>query len=246
MKQTRLLMNMPITIEIVDMPENEVIFDEIYEYFCMVEDRFSVFRRDSEISKINSKKIKHPKYSHEMKEIFDLAEKTKRESFGYFDIERNGRLDPSGIVKGWAVFQAAKKLQSLGVKNFYIEAGGDIQTSGVNDEGKMWQVGIRNPFNHSEIVKTVTLSGEGIATSGNYYRGQHIYNPLSSAIPLAEVVSITVIGPNVLEADRFATAAFAMGKDGINLIENKQGLEGYMIDQKQVATFTSNFERYVK
>ena len=246
MKQTRLLMNMPITIEIVDMLKDELIFDEIYEYFRMVEDRFSVFRKDSEISRINSKKIKHPKYSREMKEIFDLAEKTKRESFGYFDIERNSRFDPSGIVKGWAIFQAAKKLHNKGIKNFYIEAGGDIQTYGVNNEGSRWQVGIRNPFNYSEIVKTVELSGEGIATSGNYYRGQHIYNPKNPTVPLTEISSITVIGPNILEADRFATAAFAMGKDGINFIESKRELEGYMIDQRKVATFTNNFERYVK
>lgn len=239
-------MNMPITVEIVDRLKSKVIFDKIYEYFLEVECRFSVFRKDSEISKINSKEIEHPKYSHEMKGILDLAEKTKRESFDYFDIERNGRLNPSGIVKGWAILQAAKKLEADGIKNFYIEAGGDIQTSGVNSEGKKWQVGIRNPFDHTQIVKTLILSGEGIATSGTYHRGQHIYNPFSPAVPLTETVSITVIGPNILEADRFATAAFAMGKDGINFIENRPELEGYMIDQRKVATFTSNFERYVK
>ena len=64
MKQTRLLMNMPITIEIVDMLKDELIFDEIYEYFRMVEDRFSVFRKDSEISRINSKKTTLKSQNH--------------------------------------------------------------------------------------------------------------------------------------------------------------------------------------
>jgi len=56
---------------------------------------------------------------------------------------------------------------------------------------------------------------------------------------------VTVIGPNVYEADRFATAAFAMGRKGIEFIEKLVDFEGYMIDAQARATFTSGFERYV-
>jgi thiamine biosynthesis lipoprotein len=49
----------------------------------------------------------------------------------------------------------------------------------------------------------------------------------------------------VYEADRFATAAFAMGKRGIQFIEKLVGFEGYMIDVEARATLTSGFERYV-
>ncbi len=62
---------------------------------------------------------------------------------------------------------------------------------------------------------------------------------------LVDVVSITIIGPNVFEADRFATAAFAMGRKGIQFIEELAGFEGYMIDAQACATYTSGFERYV-
>ena len=97
-----------------------------------------------------------------------------------------------------------------GIKNFYVNAGGDIQTLGKNSEGKCWSVGIRNPFNpENEIVKVIYPRGKGVATSGSYLRGNHIYNPLNLSDELKDIVSITVIGPNVLEADRFATAAFA-------------------------------------
>jgi thiamine biosynthesis lipoprotein len=63
--------------------------------------------------------------------------------------------------------------------------------------------------------------------------------------PLTEVVSLTVIGPDIYEADRFATAAFAMGQAGIIFVEQLEGFEGYLINQEGQATFTSGFARYV-
>lgn len=135
-------------------------------------------------------------------------------------------------------------LKAWGFQNFYVDAGGDIQVAGRKD-GKPWRVGIRNPFNRAQHVKVLALTDQGIATSGTAIRGQHIYDPHSRNTPLLDVASITVIGPNIYEADRFATAAFALGKKGIQFIENLVGFEGYMIDAHARATLTSGFERYV-
>jgi thiamine biosynthesis lipoprotein len=96
-----------------------------------------------------------------------------------------------------------------------------------------------------EIVKVLSLSDCGIATSGVYIRGQHIYNPYDEGAPITDIVSLTVIGPDIYYADCFATAAFAMGKEGIDFIEHLDGFEGYMIDNHHQATFTSGFSRYV-
>jgi FAD:protein FMN transferase len=63
--------------------------------------------------------------------------------------------------------------------------------------------------------------------------------------PVQSIVSLTVVGPNVYEADRFATAAFAMDSAGIHFIEELDGFEGYMIDHAGMAMYTSGFERYV-
>ncbi len=137
-------------------------------------------------------------------------------------------------------------LHGFGYRNFYVEAGGDIQVFGQNGEGKAWTVGIKNPFNVQEIVKTAKLhNNEGIATSGSYERGAHIYNPKNRKQELAEIASITVIGKNIYEADRFATAAFAMQGRGIGFIESVPGLEGYSIDTHGIATMTSGFSTYV-
>ena len=182
-----------------------------------------------------------------MREVLALAEKTRQETNGYFDVKKpDGSLDPSGIVKGWAIQHSAAQLLDMGYSNFYVDAGGDIQSHGVNPKGEPWSVGIRNPFNLKEIVKVIYPRGSGVATSGTYIRGQHIYNPHALGEELHEIASLTVIGPDVLDADRFATGAFAMGREGINFIEQLRNFEGFAIDSKGIATMTSGFEAYTK
>lgn len=240
-------MGMPITVEITDQLASKDIFEKIFSFFDYVDKKFSTYKETSEIQKINKGLISLSESSSDMKLIFKLAEKTKEESDGYFDIKtRSGIIDPSGIVKGWSVFEASKILSQARFSNFYIDAGGDIQVSGTNASGNKWVIGIKNPFNSAEIVKAVYLSTEGVATSGNYIRGSHIYNPKENMKAIDDIVSLTVIGPNVYEADRFATAAFAMGNRGIHFIEKLHGFEGYLIDNNGLATMTTGFEEFTK
>jgi thiamine biosynthesis lipoprotein len=244
MKQLQLLMGMPITVEIIDPGVTEADIENVFASFRAIDDTFSTYKEQSEISRINRGELCEEEYSDTMKTILALSEQTRQETQGYFDIYHNGIADPSGIVKGWAILQAAHILKEAGYTNFYVDAGGDIQLAG-NNGGKPWRVGIRNPFNRKENVKVLEITDKGIATSGTAIRGQHIYDPHHPGTPLQDIVSLTVIGPNVYEADRFATAAFAMGKRGIYFIEQLPGFEGYMIDASARATFTSGFERYV-
>lgn len=245
MKETRILMDMPLTVEIADSYASQSAIDEIFAYFSAIEDRFSVFRKDSEITLINERQIQEGDYSKEMKEIFLLAEQAKKETKGYFNIiAPSGKLDPSGVVKGWAIKGAADILLDKGFKNFYIDAGGDIQVHGKNAQGKKWSIGIKNPFDAKQIVKVVYLSNEGIATSGTYIRGQHIYNPHEKNKNLTNIVSVTVIGKDVLQADLLATALFAMEKEGMPFAENLKGPAAYSIDKNGIATLTSNFQKY--
>jgi thiamine biosynthesis lipoprotein len=245
LKQTRLMMGMPIMVEVVDAKVSAADIDRVYDYFDYVDRKFSTYKDDSEISAINRREITVAQSSSDMRAVFWLSEQTRQETDGYFDIERAGRYDPSGLVKGWAIYHAAEILWADGFENFYVEAGGDIQAAGKNRLGQDWRVGIRNPFNSTEIVKVFRISTGGIATSGTYVRGQHIYDPQALGPLETEIVSLTVIGPDIYEADRFATAAFAMGAQGIQFIEGLEGFEGYMIDRAGQATLTSGLERYV-
>ena len=245
MRSTRLVMGMPVTVEVVDACEPSLI-DEIFAYFDAVDRRFSTYKADSEISAINRGEIAADDFSDAMKEVLALAATTRRETDGYFD-ERtpSGAIDPSGIVKGWAIRNAAEMLRAAGCRNFYVDAGGDIQSCGENAEGRPWRVGIRNPFDMRQIVKVIAPQGRGVATSGTYVRGQHIYNPHAPGAPIDDILSLTVLGSDVLEADRFATAAFAMGADGIGFIATRPDLEGYVIRRDGHATMTNGFDAYV-
>lgn len=243
MKQTELIMGMPITVEIVDRSD-VTLLEKTFAFFRQVDNRYSTYKPDSEITHINEG-LSKDKWSKEMQHILHLCAVTKQQTDGYFDITHDGKIDPSGLVKGWSIWEAAKRLRDEGLHHFYIEAGGDIQVSGRNAEQQPWTVGIRNPFNRDEIIKVLKVEHQGVATSGTYIRGQHIYNPHQPGVQLTEVQSLTVIGENVYEADRFATAAFAMGRKGIQFIEATQGLEGYMVDAQGIATLTTGFGEYV-
>ncbi|MCL5409363.1 MAG: FAD:protein FMN transferase [Patescibacteria group bacterium] len=244
-QSTRVLMGMPITVKIIDPQANTDHLDEVFAYLDFVDHKFSTYKETSEISQINQHRLTPKQYSQEMIEVLNLCAETKQLTNGYFDIEnRLGLLDPSGLVKGWAIQKSAEILWKKGLQNFYIEAGGDVQVSGQNERGQNWRIGIQNPFQLSEIVQVICLTNCGLATSGSYLRGPHIYNPQQKDQIIEDVVSLTVIGPNVYEADRFATAAFAMGKKGIEFISSREGLAGYMIDNNKVITQTANFAQF--
>lgn len=246
MKETREIMGMPVTIEILDS-NNQELLENIFDYFMYVDEKFSTYKPDSEISQINRGELHESRYSDDMKRVFSLAEQTKKDTGGFFDIRKpDGKIDPSGIVKGWAINEAAKILRRNESSNFFIDAGGDIQVNRPSSVQDSWKIGIQNPFNNQEIVKVLNLRNEGLATSGTYNKGRHIYNPKNLNDQLDEVVSLSVVGPDIYEADRFATAAFAMGKEGINFIEKTLGLEGYQIDKNGTATFTTGFDKYLR
>lgn len=244
MQRIEYIMGMPILLNIIDAPDIREAADAVFAYFRAVDDRYSTYKPGSEISQINAGRPES-QWSAEMREVLALCEQTKQQTNGYFDIARGGQRDPSGLVKGWAIHHAAKLLLERGITDFYIDAGGDIQTHGRNSDRKPWRIGIRNPFNRDEIVKTVAVLDQGVATSGTAVRGQHIYDPFRPDTPLNAIVSLTVIGPNIYEADRFATAAFAMGGKGIDFIDSLQGFEGYLIDRNGIATLTRDFEKFV-
>ncbi|MBN9544788.1 MAG: FAD:protein FMN transferase [Alphaproteobacteria bacterium] len=246
MHETRIIMGMPVSLAVSDKSVRKLDLEAVFAEFVAIDAQFSPFKDDSEVSRFNRREITEWDFTPRMREIVALCEKARQDTAGYFNISRpDGTIDPCGMVKGWAIRNAARQLDDMGFRNYCVEAGGDIQCRGINDKGGEWTVGIRNPFSRDEIVKVIRPRGHGVATSGNYIRGDHIYNPHTGRYGSDDIVSLTVIGPDVLEADRYATAAFAMGRQGIHFIEHLPDLEGYEIDAAGTARMTSGLKNYL-
>lgn len=215
--------------------------EAVFDFFADADRRFSPFKSDSELCRLNRGESDAP--SAQMREILALADQSRAATKGYFDIRRpDGLIDTSGVVKGWAIQKGARLLAERGYRNFMVEIAGDIQTGGTREDGSDWRVGIRSPF-ADEVVKVLYPRGHGVATSGSYAQGQHIYNPLGREPE--GVVSLTVICTEVLAADIYATAAFAMGVTGVHFIEKLEGFEAYAIDAAGKARMTSGLKRYL-
>jgi thiamine biosynthesis lipoprotein len=249
LQDRRTVMGMTARIAVVDNTAHRQDLDTVFDFFAETDRRFSPFKEDSELCRLNRGEAGEP--SETMREILALSEKSRRETHGYFDIRRpDGRVDTSGLVKGWAIRNAARMLKQRGFHDFAVEIGGDIQTSGrsrrnAGSEEAEWRVGIRSPFADA-VVKILYPRGAGVATSGSYHQGPHIYDPHDHRhIGEDGFLSLTVIGADVMEADIRATAAFAMGRHGINFIEDSEGFEGYAIDGRGIATMTSGLSRYL-
>ena len=246
MAETQVIMGMPITVSIprshgID-PEKGA-FSAVFEWFKAVDAQFSPFKPESEVSRISRGEQALSQATLLMNEVLELCALTEADSDGWFNPWFEGKFDPFGIVKGWAIARASGILDGLGYRNHCIEAGGDIEVRGANGEGKPWEIGIRNPFDPRSIVKVLHLSDRGIATSGTYIRGNHIYNPKTGQ-RVEGVPSLTVIGPNVLEADRLATPAYAMGPPGISWLASLEGIDAYQIGPDHQALATQGLAEY--
>lgn len=233
---------MPIVLMAPDESATSTNIEEVFSFFTYVDKTYSPFIDSSIVSRINKGEVGELEYPDELREILAIAKQTKHETKGYFDVWHNGNFDPSGIVKGWAIAEAAKILGKY-TDDFYIEAGGDIQVSGVNEEAELWKVGVRNPFDRRQNIKAVVLDNSAIATSGTAIRGQHIYDPVGGK-KLDEVTSITIIAPNIIDADRMATAAFAMGAEGVYFIEQLDGYEACAVMHDKTTIVTTGWHDY--
>lgn len=172
---------------------------------------FSTYRADSVISRINRGEVTDP--PHEVAEVLAIGAAAEEATGGAFALRRDGVLDPSAVVKGWAAERAAAPLAALPDTDFCLSAGGDL-TCRTGDPGAApWRIGIEDPRDPTRIVAVVPLRNGAVATSGSTHRGAHILDARTGRAP-SGLASVTVIGDGLTAVDVDATAAFALGADG--------------------------------
>jgi FAD:protein FMN transferase len=198
------------------------------QWLHWVDDTFSTYKQQSEVNRFDRGELPIDECCEELKKVVALCYKFNGATGGYFDAWASGRFDPSGVVKGWSVEHASRLLQEAGLPDHAIDGGGDVRLSGSPGPGRLWHVGVRHPLKRDGYCAALAVAGGAVATSGTYERGPHVLNPFSRG-PATELISVTIVGPELISADAYATAAFAMGAAAPDWLESLAGYESLVI-----------------
>lgn len=243
-----------IRVELRDAVADDAL-DAVWAWFQRVDDLFSTWRDASEICRLARGELMLADASPEVPEVLDRCEELRLASRGAFDIgfaagseacDRPGRcaIDPTGLVKGWAVDRAGALLDAHGASNYAINAGGDILVRGRPARGLVWRVGIQHPWERDKTAAVVGVTDAAVATSGGYERGDHVIDPRSGRAA-SGLASVTVVASTLAEADGCATAALALGPDGMAWLATLSGVDAMGITDDRRVVKTSGFDRLV-
>jgi thiamine biosynthesis lipoprotein len=207
--------------------------DEAVAGLHRVNEVFSTYREDSQVSRLARGEIDVGDCDPEVAEVLELAAEAERVSDGWFSPRYRGRLDPTGIVKGWAAERAARAIAAAGASGVSVNGGGDVQLLGTPEPHRPWRVGVSDPLRPGGLAAVVSAAGVSelaVATSGTAERGAHIVDPRTGRSAVTDLVAVTVVAPRLTWADCWATAAFAMGsRQGLRWLESLPDVEALLI-----------------
>ncbi|MFN4147835.1 MAG: FAD:protein FMN transferase [Runella sp.] len=164
----------------------------------------------------------------------------------------NIEIDFNAIAQGYTVDLVASFLEKKGIENYMVEIGGEVRAKGQNDKGQIWQIGIDKPTDTTSPTRPlqtiVALNDKALATSGSYRkfverdgrRFSHAIDPKTGKPIMHNLLSISVIAPDCMTADAYATAFLVLGKEKTLVLAEQKGLEVYGIYEdanKELKTF---------
>lgn len=224
-------MNMPFTIAFVRDNFDEILVDvlnqivnEIDKYLQNVEEKFSPFLLESLVSRHTDigEELQDDFFDIEYQEVYSRSIIAKKETQGLFDPFFDGKYNPTGFVKGWAIENAFMKYIKPLIDNNILEAGaingaGDMQVGTRLDSNFSWKIGIENPEDKEKIIAKYSIKNGAVATSGLSKRGRHIKSDND-----INHIQVTVVGTYLSEVDVLATAGVvANEKIWREIVENK-------------------------
>jgi FAD:protein FMN transferase len=249
------VMGMPVSIHLRgtgcfgEAAESQVA--QVYRELRAVDAVFSTYRPRSQVSMLADGAITAADAGAVVREVIGLCAEAAERTDGCFrawlprvdegpgDVTTApSRLDPSGLVKGWAAERAAGRLARLGVDH-YLNAGGDIALR--SSSGRPWRVGVEDPREPRRVVAVVEATSGGIATSGTAHRGGHVLDPRTGRPADPYLLSVTVCGPSLMWADVYATAALVMGRSALEWVEQLSGYDALVVPRDDGVRTTSGW-----
>lgn len=165
------------------------------------------------------------------------------------------QLDVNAIAQGYAADIIGQYLSAKNINNYLVEVGGEVLARG-DKNGKPWRIGVDKPIEGNMVAgaalqAVISLSDGALATSGNYRRFYvknngakivHTINPKTGYPQQHNLLSVTVIAPNCITADAYATACMVLGLEKAKqLINSTSGLEAYFIYSNNNGDFKTTF-----
>lgn len=227
-----MVMGLPVSVTVrgenARRPETDRVVQAMFAELRHVDRVFSTYRPDSEISLLRAGALAEELASPDVREVLALCERARDLTGGRFDArlpqpDGSTLLDPSGLVKGWAVERAARCLDAVGGHDWIVNAGGDVLARTAH--GPNWQVAIQDPRDPAAIAAVLPLRCGAIATSGTAARGRHIIDPGTGRPAADQLLSATVVGPSLVWADVLATAAFVEGTRALSRLRDLPGYD---------------------
>ena len=187
------------------------------EQLSRIDAMASTWRSDSELMRYN--RVEHPpefELSDELAGLIEQGMQIEAQTDGAFSLRPNGRMiDLSGITKGYAVDRIVELLRNkFKITDCLVDIGGEVRAIGPGPHKDGWRIGLYVPMEAAGIdAPVLRLRNNSVATSGAYFKGDHIIDPSTGRPVDHDLISASVVHPSNTKADALATAMFVMGPE---------------------------------
>lgn len=251
--RVEVVMGMPIGIDLRDPkvhrdPDRaQAVLDQCFDLLRSIDATFSLWRPDTPMARLAAGSAELRDMPTPVVEVLRACVSASRLTAGSFSArDPQGRLDPTGLVKGWAVAKVGRLLLNAGYFHWCISAAGDVLVHGQARPDESWVVGISAPHAPGRLLDAVRLgAGDAVATSGTGERGDHIWDPLrgnaARGVRSASVVCAATGPDAIVRADVLATAAVARGRGAVAWLDRLAHVEAIVVHEDGSLASTSGW-----
>jgi len=211
----------------VDADALDTVMEHVEADLRWVNEVFSTYREDSWVMRISAGRASIQDAPPAVAEVLDRCEQFRDETDGAFDARTpDGGIDPTGIVKTWAMERSRWRLGLLGASGLLWACGGDVAVSGRGPVDGGWRAGIADPREapgpQTPVVRRVELGRAvtALATSGHAHTPGHVWDPRTRA-SAEHFAQVSVAGTDLVACDAWATAILAGGRRTLRLAQER-------------------------